>query len=180
MRELKNRLRKEIKKRVNAMSFEEKSRQSAITLSLLEKNPIFQSAQTILLFWSLPDELSTHEFIEKWSKEKKIVLPVVVGDLLEIREFKGIDRMQKGAFEILEPIGKRLEDYSSIELSIIPGVGFDAAGHRLGRGKGYYDKLLPHIDTYKIGICYPCQFVETIPTEKWDVVMDEVIFAEKG
>ena len=65
-------------------------------------------------------------------------------------------------------------DYKTIELSIIPGVSFDKAGNRLGRGKGYYDKLLPFLQSYNIGICYQFQARETIPAEPFDQAMDEV------
>lgn len=180
MRAIKNILRKEIKKRINALSAEERVGLSQEVLSRLENNPQFQSAQTILMFWSLPDEIHTHQFIEQWSKKKKILLPVVIDDILEIREFRGMDSMQKGAFGILEPTGEKWKDYSAIDLCVIPGVGFDSAGNRLGRGKGYYDKLLPSIPSYKIGICLPCQLVEKVPTEKWDTVMDKVISLNEG
>ena len=59
-------------------------------------------------------------------------------------------------------------------VALVPGVAFDAAGHRLGRGRGYYDRFLascPHI--YKIGVCFPFQRVALVPTDQHDVVMDE-------
>jgi 5-formyltetrahydrofolate cyclo-ligase len=55
-------------------------------------------------------------------------------------------------------------------------MAFDKANHRLGRGKGYYDRLLPRLkNAYKIGVCFPFQFLDEIPSEAHDVVMDEVI-----
>ena len=65
---------------------------------------------------------------------------------------------------------------ASIDLAIIPRVAFDVHGNRLGRGKGYYDRLLPRLPhTYKIGICFPFQLLEKVPTETQDVRMDEVL-----
>ena len=55
-------------------------------------------------------------------------------------------------------------------------MAFDACGHRLGRGKGYYDRLLPRLShCYKIGICFDFQKVPSVPTEPTDIAMDEVL-----
>ena len=172
----KNELRKEIKKKVQTLSILERRNMGNIALSKLEMNKLFQKAQTILSFWSLPDEIHTHEFNEKWVHNKKILLPVVIGDELELREFKGVERMKSGAFNIMEPQGELFSDYRKIDLAIIPGVGFSPQGARLGRGKGYYDRLLPNLHCPKIGLALPCQIADEIPTDEWDIPMDEVIF----
>ena len=66
-----------------------------------------------------------------------------------------------------------------MDLVLVPGVAFDAAGHRLGRGKGYYDQFFascPQVAaSYKLGIAFPFQIVGEIPTEPHDIQMDEVI-----
>lgn len=148
---------------------------SAEILAGLENHPAFLQAQTILLYHSLPDEVDTHAFINKWAETKRILLPVVNGDSLELREYRPAGAMQTGAYGISEPRGERFTDYASIDLAVIPGVAFDKKGNRLGRGKGYYDKLLPRINGYKIGICYPFQLVGSVPAEPFDYRMDEII-----
>lgn len=144
-------------------------------LCLLESHPAFQEAQTLLLYHSLKDEVQTHLFIDKWSKSKRIILPVVAGDELELRLYTRTDDLVIGAYGIAEPIGELFTDYNSIDLAIIPGVAFDKTGHRLGRGKGYYDKLLPHISAAKIGICFPFQLIDEVPAESFDIRMNTVI-----
>ena len=68
---------------------------------------------------------------------------------------------------------------TEITFAVIPGVAFDHTGNRLGRGKGYYDRLLPHLSkAFKVGICFPYQLIETIPTEPFDIPMDSVITIE--
>ena len=89
-----------------------------------------------MLYYSLKDEVQTHDFVERWSKTKNIVLPVVVGDYLELRNYTGKQDLQTGSYNIEEPIGEIFNDYKSIDLAIIPGVSFDKEGNRLGRGKG--------------------------------------------
>jgi 5-formyltetrahydrofolate cyclo-ligase len=127
-----------------------------------------------LLFHSLKDEPDTHAFIEKWSKTKRILLPVVRGEELELRIYSSQKDLSVGTYGIKEPSGAVFTDYASIDLAVVPGIAFDRSGHRLGRGKGYYDKLLPHIPAYKIGICFPYQLVEKVPTDEFDSVMNEV------
>ena len=178
---------KELKKQLRKQIAQEKKRQSATLLTThsialleqIEKHPRFISATTVLLYHSLPDEVQTHAFVEKWHKQKKILLPVVVGDILELRHYTGKSCLQEGSFHIEEPSGENYTNYQEIELAIIPGISFDKKGNRLGRGKGYYDKLLPLLASYNIGICYQFQALEKIPTENFDQTMDEV-WTEKG
>lgn len=129
-----------------------------------------------MLYHSLKDEVDTHALIRKWSRKKRILLPVVVGDDLELRIYTGSEDMTIGAYGIEEPTGELFTDYAAIEFIAVPGVAFDRSGNRLGRGKGYYDRLLPRIPSaYKAGICFPYQLVEEVPAEAFDIRMDEVI-----
>ena len=151
--------------------------QSANILTALEAHPAFRAANTVLLYHSLNDEVDTHEFIRKWSNKKRILLPVVVGDDLELRIYTGPENMSIcGVYGIEEPTGEAFTDYAAIDFIVVPGVAFDAKGNRLGRGKGYYDRLLPRIPSaYKAGICFPFQLVEEVPAESFDVRMDIII-----
>lgn len=149
---------------------------SAKILAALEAHPAFRAAETVLLYHSLNDEVDTHDFIRKWSKKKQILLPVVVGNELELRLYTGPEDMQIGSYGIEEPMGETYTDYESIDFIVVPGVAFDRKGNRVGRGKGYYDRLLPHIPSaYKAGICFPFQLVEEVPAEPHDIRMDIII-----
>lgn len=174
---------KERKKELRKLIAEEKAKYSASMLKdlsadillHLEKHPAFRDAKTVLLYHSMKDEVYTHSFIDKWTDSKQIVLPVVVGDTLEIRRYEGIGSMKPSPYGILEPIGTVLDNYSSIDLVVVPGVAFDREKNRLGHGKGYYDKILPQLAAYKIGICFPFQLVEKVPADSFDVKMDAII-----
>lgn len=128
----------------------------------------------------MSDEVNTHSLIEKWKDTKKIILPVVVGDVLELRLYTGPEDLTKGPFGIGEPTGALFTDYGAIDIAIIPGVAFDTNGHRLGHGKGYYDKLLPHIPALKAGICFPFQLIKEIPVEATDINMDIIITSNEN
>ena len=175
----KKELRKVITQKKKNCSQEQLKTWSSSLLNKLEVHPDFVHAQKILFYYSLPDEVQTHDFIERWKNEKEIILPVVVGETeLELRRYTGRQDLAKGAFGIEEPVGKSFEAFQEIDLAIIPGVSFDHHGNRLGRGRGYYDRLLPKIKAKKIGICYGFQVSGLIPTDKYDFPMDAVLTEE--
>lgn len=140
---------------------------------------LFRKAKTILLYHSLPDEVSTLCFLERIYPAKQVLLPVVCGEELELRLYQGTDALQAGAFQVHEPTGETFTKYDKIDLCLIPGVAFDPQGGRLGRGKGYYDRLLPCIQAPKAGICYECQLLREVPKDSHDVRMD-YLFTESG
>ena len=172
--ETKDEIRKRISEKKKEFSESELKSLSSTIMEKLEDNVVLKCAKPVLLYYSLPDEVFTHEFVEKWSKEKTILLPVVKGDELEIRVYAGSEYMQKGSFNIDEPQGEAYNDLISIDAAVIPGVSFDRHGNRLGRGKGFYDRFLKKLNTFKIGVCFGFQLSEEIPHGEYDVAMDEV------
>lgn len=135
----------------------------------------WQKAKTVALYCSLPDEISTTRVIDKWSKLKKILLPVVCESEMDFYEYDSGCEFCNGAFGILEPKSDKIVTPDVIDLVIVPGVLFDKSGCRLGRGKGYYDKYLKICTAYKIGVGLDSQIVESLPSEEHDVRMDLVL-----
>lgn len=145
----------------------------------LARHPRLVAARTVLLFHSLPDEPCTHTLLDDLAAQKVLLLPVVSGDHLLIRRYRP-EQMREGAFHISEPAGRDFTDFAAIDLAIIPGMAFTPDGRRMGRGRGYYDRLLSRPDmagTYRLGICFPHQLLSELPTEPHDVRMDEVLTA---
>lgn len=168
----KKEIRQLIRERKAVCTMEERQAQSKDICERLMQTEQWKEAQIVLLYHALPDEVNTEMLLS--TKGKHILLPVVVGDDLELREYCGTTH--EGAFHIQEPVGELFVDCESIDLAIIPGMAFDHEGHRLGRGKGYYDHLLPRLTkAYRIGICFPFQILEYIPSEAHDIPMHEVI-----
>ena len=167
-------LRQQIKDAVSRLSPQEKAETSVIIEKRIESLPLFAEARTILLFYSLPDEVNTHEWIAHWNGKKRILLPVVKGETLIIRPYSP-GEMKPGSFGIAEPTGEDITDLSIIDMVIVPGVGFDPKGNRLGRGKGFYDRLLKKLDAPFIGVAYDCQIAECIPALPHDVSMSLII-----
>ncbi len=168
----------EIRRKINNMRrmLDDMERRSAAdeVFSRLEQTAAFLMADRILMYHSLPDELHTHSFLGKWGKRKRFFLPRVNGVNLEILPYDE-SRLELGSFHIEEPTGSETVDPSEIELVVVPAVAYDKKGNRLGRGKGFYDRLLKSTKATKIGVGYEFQLVDDLPTEPHDVAMDIVI-----
>lgn len=171
-------LRREIATKKQQYSAPEFLEWSEIIRQKIESLPLFQQASSVLLYHSLPDEVQTHSMLRHWQKNKRCFLPQIQGDHLVVREYEGNESLTRGQMNILEPTGRVCSDYGQIEVVIVPGVAFDLEGNRLGRGKGYYDKLLPLLSAPAIGICFGFQLVEKVPAEAHDVKMTRVITEE--
>ncbi len=169
----KNALRKVIQQRKKELSKEERKASSEAVFDELESSRVFQEAKHVLCYWSLFDELDTHHFVNKHYASNRIYLPRVVGKDVEIVPYFGEDSMQKGALGIMEPKGNAISNYKEIDLVIVPGVAFTKEGNRMGRGGGYYDRLLPLLtNATKVGVCYQCQILDHVPIEAHDIKMD--------
>ena len=172
---IKAELRKHIKQ-LKLLHQDTNATDSERIMQALATDAHFKNAMTVLLYHSLSDEVNTHQFLEEWCKQKQVLLPVVVGDHLELRHYYGAHELKTGAFGIAEPTGTLFKDYTKIDFVAVPGLAFDKNGHRLGRGKGYYDRLLSQLtNAYKAGICYPFQVVDEVPVEPTDITMDGII-----
>lgn len=167
-------IRRKMKSLRTMLSDEEKALAADEVFARLEETAAFMLADNILMYHSLPDELSTVNFLKKWHNKKHFFLPRVNGVNLEILPYDE-SSLEIGAFDIEEPTGSNLTDVADIELMVIPAVAFDRSCNRLGRGKGYYDRLLNSSKALKVGVGYDFQLLDEIPCEPHDVPMDMVI-----
>jgi 5-formyltetrahydrofolate cyclo-ligase len=178
IQEKKKAVRQEIQQQKQLVSSQQKSEAAITVFKQLEMMDEFAKAKNILCYWSLSDELPTHDFLAKWLGKKNFFLPRARKDDydLDVVYFEGKEKMKRGAYNILEPIGDAISDFHTLDLIIIPGVAFSSKGDRMGRGKGFYDRLLKKIDDcYKIGVGYNFQLKEYIPTEPHDVRINTVL-----
>ena len=152
---------------------------SAEICSKVLRSVSWQEAGTLLLYYPLADEVDVRPLIkEAHENGRRVLLPVVKGEDLELHLYEGEHSLREGAFGIMEPTGENFaeENYGEIRLALIPRMAFDRKGHRLGRGKGYYDRLLPKLKEARLqGICFPFQFLDEIPAEAHDISVHDVI-----
>lgn len=146
-------------------------------MSLLEQTELFRQAHAVACYHALPGEVQTAAFLERWYRKKRLALPVVQGNDLLLLPYTGPDSVKKGAFGIIEPIvtPQSVSIEKEIDLIIVPGVAFDRRLNRMGRGRGFYDRLLSTLSVPKIGIGYSFQLRDQIPVEDFDKKMDLVI-----
>lgn len=143
----------------------------------IERLDAFAKARTVGCFCSLPDEPDTAEALVRWSRSKCVAVPRVEGDAMRFFRYDPAV-MRRGAFGITEPGTEAVAcDPAALDLIIVPGVAFTAAGQRMGRGRGYYDRYLaqPGLHAVKIGVGYAYQLVGELPVEPHDVAMDGVV-----
>ena len=153
--------------------------QSRRLFARLEAMPEFQTAQTVLFYVGVRDELPTLAAIEAGLHcQRTIAVPYCEGRHLKLATIKSLDDLGKGAFGILEP-REELRDSqqlapSAVDVALVPGVAFDQSGNRIGYGQGYYDRLLSElrVSCLKIGVAFDCQVVPHVPSEPHDQQMD--------
>lgn len=140
----------------------------------VEQLPAFIMAEHIMIYHSLPDELSTREFIAKWAGRKRFYLPRVNGVNLEVLPYDRT-RLHLGAFHIEEPDGDEPVDPRALDLILVPAVAIDRRGNRVGRGKGFYDRLLAETRATTVGVIYDFQLVEDACAEEHDVPLRVIV-----
>lgn len=139
----------------------------------------FKNAKSIMFYIKKNNEVDTESMIELALRKRKTVCapctdktnrklhPAVIKNLKEDLAY--------GHYRILEPRKKDIKP-KRIDLIVIPGIAFDEEGHRLGRGKAYYDNFLKHIkDIPKIGLAYNFQILKKLPRDGHDIPMDKII-----
>ncbi len=175
----KKEMRRYIRKQKALLSLEERTRESELVCRSVMATAQWQKAATVLLYWALKDETDVGLLIDDLhGRGGTVLLPTCVGDDLVLREYEGRQKMVTGAFDIAEPTGRIFEEaeYGKIDLAIVPGMAFDRQGGRMGRGRGYYDRLLkklPHC--YKMGVCWSVQMMERVEMNDEDVRMESVV-----
>ena len=173
---MKNILRQKLLNERKQLGEKELLEKSSKIESKLFSMPEFKTAKTVMFYVSFNTEVFTHNMIREALKEKKVIVPKVREKqivLYEINNFEEID--QKDKFGILQPSKGRMAKKEEIGLIIVPGVGFDKNGHRLGYGYGYYDRFLENLKIPTIGLAFDFQIVDKLPAYGHDVKMGKVI-----
>ena len=138
----------------------------------------FQRAKTIVLYASKDNEVRTNLLFDVALKANKTILfPKVEHDVLHYGVITDQTDLVTGRYGILEPPIATVVTLHGVDLIIVPGVAFDQTGHRLGFGKGYYDRALTKkpAQTILIGLCHNFQLVDTLPHEAHDIPMDIIV-----
>lgn len=145
----------------------------------LEALPVFQRARCIQTYVALRHEVDTQALIPRLLQQgKRVAVPrVESGQELQQYFIQDFFELQIGAFGILEPRPDPSQCVAaeSFDLVLVPGLAFDRAGHRLGAGKGYYDRFLAGIKAPKIALAFAFQIVGQVPIEPHDQRVDMIV-----
>lgn len=140
--------------------------------------PEFAAASVIALYAPVRNEVATSELFHVGrNAAKQVLFPRVAGKKLEFVEVSEWSELQPGAFGIAEPTGTRVVVPAAIEFMVLPGVAFDRRGHRLGYGKGYYDRYWHQQPRHGllVGLGFDFQLVDRLPVEHHDIQLDLLV-----
>lgn len=175
----KEEIRRQVRARKTMLDATERAEAARRVFDTVASMAAFMMADRVLMYHSLPDELSTHDFLDRMKTVKQLFLPRVNGIDLEILPYEKT-RTHLGSFRIEEPDGDDVVDVSDIDLIIVPAVAFDRRGNRVGRGKGYYDRLLCRSKAITVGVCYDFQLFDDIEADAHDIPVDFVVVDKVG
>ena len=181
LRERKSFLRKELRRKLKALDPQERTWRSEKIVHELLGQPRFLTVEKISVYAATTTEVETRVLLEEARRRrKKVYVPRLDPQKKQIQivEIFDLKELRPGSYGILEPPlnPSRLGNPEELDLVIVPGLGFDRKGGRLGRGFGCFDRfLLEARKAYKIGLAFECQVVGEIPRETHDVFMDEVL-----
>ncbi|MFZ0436426.1 MAG: 5-formyltetrahydrofolate cyclo-ligase [Chthoniobacterales bacterium] len=142
----------------------------------------WQTASSVLLYAPLHGEPDPTGILAQHG-HKSFLFPRISGDFLELFRWSPGSDWIVGPFGVREPdpgTWERVEP-GNVDLALIPGLAFDTSGRRLGRGRGYYDRLLGDrgFRAIKAGLCPEDRLLTEIPIEPHDVLMDLIITGQR-
>jgi len=176
-------IRRVMVERILALDQDDRRRQDADLTRCLATLPGFEAAETVLLYVSaFPEEITTGPALRQvLSRGKRLVCPRVDRPARRIQLYQVVDPesdLVRGSMGIPEP-SRHLAAVApeEIDWALVPGLAFDDRGFRLGRGGGYYDRLLPTLrpDAPRWALAYDCQRVVSLPTEPHDQPLDGIV-----
>jgi 5-formyltetrahydrofolate cyclo-ligase len=178
--EAKRALRGQTQARVNAMAPAQQTVASQRACALLEKQPVWQNASSILFYAPLPAELDIWPLVARVLGEgKQAALPRFVPEhdgyvACAVRNPE--QEITVGRFGIREPVpGCPATALNRLDFILVPGVAFDLQGRRLGRGKGFYDQLLAAVRGTTCGVAFDEQIVGAVPVEPHDISLSCIL-----
>ena len=175
-------LRRVARERRETLGARDRSEWSREICARARELPEYRDADVVACYVSIGAEVATRALLQAALLDAKRVA-VPVSDLrahrLDLARFDGFHGMETGAFGVREPRPVVKVDAKGVDVVFVPGLAFDARGHRLGYGRGYFDRLLAGTSAARVGLAYEAQLVDRVPDERHDIPV-EVVVTEKG
>jgi len=175
MKQEKKRLREGILRALRRMPFAEYADKSSVLENRFLSSPEFISADSLLVYAAFDREPETRKIIRTaMALGKRVFVPRVECREICVCKLTSMGELAPGAFGIHEPPAEAKCEDHEFDIIVVPGLAFDKAGHRLGRGGGFYDRLLKKLGGMRIGLAFDEQVLEGVPNEAHDVLMDKI------
>lgn len=172
-------LRAQIREKKRAMTPQQIEEKSNLLAQKFLSCEAYRNANTVYGYLPYNQEVRTTPMLEQALKEgKQVAVPKVYGEEMRFILLEDLSQVEKGYAGIPEPIadGPVAEDTKALVL--MPGLAFDAQGHRIGYGGGFYDKFLAaEPDHPTVALCYDFQLLDKLETEEYDIPVDLVLWA---
>jgi len=178
-------LRTDLQKGVRSITASQRAEKSYKACRNIIQTPEFRKAGTVMAYLALPDEVDTHEVIlAGWQQEKLICAPKISWQqrhMIPVRIDTLETEFSTDVANLPNPVEGAPVPFGEIDLIIVPGLGFDKDGNRLGRGGSYYDRFLSNreIRAVRCGLCFDRQLIDCVPTKHYDEPMDMVVTDER-
>lgn len=166
---MKKELRKELLQKRSLLTCEEVNKRSDKIVDIIVNSKEFIKAKKIGIYSPIRNEVN----ILKLMDYKECYLPKVDGINMDFYSPK--DGLNKGSFDVYEPINNEKIDKNELDIIYIPVVGVSKSLYRIGYGKGFYDRYLKDYKGLKIVVCYDFQIVDKEFNEIHDVKLDQII-----
>lgn len=194
MKTAKATLRKEVQAKLNSMNIAERSRQSLIVQQKILQHEVYKKSQRLSIFLSMKDEVETEPILRQaLDTGKTCYIPRYNSnsnhmDMVRLHTWQEYQSLPVTKWKIKQPLLDELCETAlasgGLDLILIPGLAFTKQGHRLGRGRGYYDTYLTKyraslsLAPTTIALAFNEQILPEIPTEETDVPIDIVLYAD--
>lgn len=145
--------------------------------ALLRESPAYQSARSIYGYLAFNQEVRTMPMLEQAQKDgKRVAVPKVFGAEMRFIWLDDLNAVSSGYYNIPEPIANEPVADDETALVLMPGLAFDAQGHRCGYGGGFYDRYLAaHTAHTTLAMCYDFQMFDHLDTDDFDIPVDIVL-----
>ncbi|MCC5912370.1 MAG: 5-formyltetrahydrofolate cyclo-ligase [Clostridiaceae bacterium] len=180
---MKKSLRKELLQKRSELCEAEIFQKSTSIFDTLKNTDIYKNAHNIMLYLAFRNEVCTDDIIKDLlSSGKRIFIPLTVPKTKELIISELLDPekdLEVGHFGVLEPIKEAVRPVNPeiLDLVVVPGVGFDRTGYRVGYGGGYYDRFLPKLSssTPTMALAFEVQMIDEAPTDEYDFPVQYIV-----
>jgi 5-formyltetrahydrofolate cyclo-ligase len=177
----KKQVRQHLRQVMDGIPSDELQRRSSLACSQLIASPVYRRSDVMMVFLSLPREVDTTPLVlHAWRDGKRVLAPKVNWEqrrMLPIEIVSLTDNISEGQMGLREPAEGTPFSVEQIDLVVVPGLGFDLEGNRIGRGRGFYDRFLTHEgwNGTSCGLALEVQVVERVPMSEHDATVDMLV-----